>query len=200
VPQATSEQTSALRPTRKLRPLALAIALAATSPGWAQVIDNGDQETVDGSGMSGTQSNPWNLGGKLTIGESGTGELSIINGGAVSNTIGLIGFNSGSEGTVTVTGTGSVWENSDDLYVGRSGTGTLTIADGGAVSNTFGYIGRFLGSEGTVTVTGAGSVWENSSVLAVGSAGTGTLTIADGGAVSNTIGLIGNGYSGTVTV
>ena len=39
---------------------------------------------------------------------------------------------------VTVSGTGSTWDNSGSLYVGREGTGTLLITDGGAVSNTTG--------------------------------------------------------------
>ena len=91
--------------------------------------------TVDGTGSS------WTNSSLLYAGYSGTGTLTIQNGGAVSNTIGYIGVNSGSTGTVTVDGAGSSWTNTGTLYVGNSGTGTLTIQNGGAVSNTFGYIG-----------------------------------------------------------
>jgi T5SS/PEP-CTERM-associated repeat protein/autotransporter-associated beta strand protein len=149
--------------------------------------------TVSGAGSS------WTNSGALAVGYGGTGTLTIQNGGAVSNSIGDIGYNPGSTGTVTVSGAGSSWTNSSDLSVGYGGTGTLTIQNGGAVSNGIGYIGNNPGSTGTVTVSGAGSSWTNSSDLYVG---TGTLTIQNGGAVSNGIGYIGYnpGSTGTVTV
>jgi fibronectin-binding autotransporter adhesin len=146
----------------------------------------------------------WNLGGSdLYVGYGSTGTLTIADGGTVSNNVGNVGRDSGSIGTVTVTGAGSSWSNSGDLHVGYSGTGTLTIENGGSVNNgLFGYVGAFSGGIGTVTVTGAGSTWTNGGELAVGNFGTGTLTIADGGTVSNTAGYVGrNGGSiGTVTV
>ncbi|MCP3470142.1 autotransporter domain-containing protein [Bradyrhizobium sp. CCGUVB1N3] len=152
--------------------------------------------TVDGAGSS------WAHSGNLFVGDSGTGTLTIRNGGAVSSGTGAIGFASGSTGTVTVDGAGSSWANSANLYVGYQGTGTLTIRNGGTVSNGFGYIGYNSGSTGTVTVDGAGSSWANSSDLVVGYFGTGTLTIRNGGTVSNGFGYIGynSGSTGTVTV
>ena len=138
----------------------------------------------------------------LVVGNTATGSLIISDGGAVSDTEGYVGLNSGSNGTVTVTGTGSTWTNSAYLNVGVSGTGSLTISDGGAVSNTYGLVGVEEGSSGTVTVTGTGSRWTNSSHLYVGYYGTGSLTVSDGGEVSNTIGYVGyySGSSGTVSV
>jgi T5SS/PEP-CTERM-associated repeat protein len=152
--------------------------------------------TVTGAGSS------WTNAGTLSVGEAGTGTLTIANGGAVSNTTATIGTNAGATGTAMVTGTGSSWTNSGNLSVGQDGTGTLTIAGGGAVSNVVGAIGANAGSTGTVTVTGAGSSWTNSSNFYVGQNGTGTLTIADGGAVSGLVGIIGAalGTTGTVTV
>ena len=89
------------------------------------------------------------------IGNSGTGDLTITNGGSVSSFKGYIGYNSGSTGTVTVTGAGSVWTNSGAVYVGNSGRGELTINNGGAVSVwSGGYVGYNSGSTGIVTVTG----------------------------------------------
>ncbi|MDX8455575.1 autotransporter domain-containing protein [Mesorhizobium sp. VK9D] len=138
---------------------------------------------------------------QLYVGYSGTGELTIRNGGAVSNIDGYLGLHADSTGTVTVDGVGSTWTNSGDLHVGRGGTGTLTIQNGGKVSNT-GYIGTNGDSTGTATVDGDGSSWTNSGFLAVGWVGTGELTIRNGGAVSNDTGWIGAWAesTGTVTV
>jgi outer membrane autotransporter protein len=166
--------------------------------------------------VSGTDENrkasSWDNSFDLRVGSQGTGTLRIADGGTVSNTVGYIGRNGGSTGTVIVSGTdgngnASSWINDSWLDVGTFGTGTLRIADGGAVSNTVGYIGRYSGSTGTAIVSGTdgngkASSWDNSFDLIVGSQGAGTLRIADGGAVSNTVGYIGryNGSTGTVTV
>lgn len=88
----------------------------------------------------------------LYVGSSGTGTLTISDGGTVSNNYGSIGSNPGSNGTVTVTGTGSTWTNSHSLSVGYGGTGILTISGGGAVSNHLGTIGLVSGSNAMVTV------------------------------------------------
>lgn len=152
--------------------------------------------TVTGTGSS------WTHAGTVAVGESGTGTLTVANGGMVSNASAVIGTNAGATGTVTVIGTGSSWTNAGNLTVGQDGTGTLTIASGGVVSNAVGAIGANAGATGTVTISGAGSSWTNSSILYVGQTGTGTLTIAGGGAVSSLIGLIGADFftTGTVTV
>jgi autotransporter family porin len=133
----------------------------------------------------------------LSVGFSGNGTLDITNGGAVSNTFGFIGRNSGSSiSSVTVDGVGSSWTNSGNLSVGHSGDGTLNISDGGTVSNNRGFIGFGLGSTSSATVDGAGSSWTNSDSLYVGDSGNGTLEITNGGAVSNTVGYIGHKLDG----
>jgi T5SS/PEP-CTERM-associated repeat protein len=146
---------------------------------------------------------------RLSVGNSGTGTLTIQGGGTVSNNIGFIGVNSGSTGTVTVTGAGSTWTNPFGLLVGRTGTGTLTIQNGGAVSDSSGVaafgssIATTVGSIGTVTVTGAGSTWTDVVHIIVGDGGTGTLTIQNGGVVSSGLSSSiggGLGSTGTVTV
>jgi len=134
--------------------------------------------TVTGSGST------WTGGGTMTVGNNGTGSLTISSGGTVSNTSGTIGNVANSVGTATVTGIGSSWANSGDLRVGNSGTAALTISDGGTISNTSGYIGLSVGSIGTATVTGSGSSWTNSSYLYVGNSGTGTLNVQNSGGVT----------------
>ena len=84
--------------------------------------------TVSGEGSI------WANSSELDVGLFGTGELTISEGGSVSNWSGYIGANNGSSGTVTVTGEGSIWSNSYGLYVGNSGTGELTVENGGQVS------------------------------------------------------------------
>lgn len=176
---------------------ALALMLAA-EPGWAQVIDGNDTEIVDGNDPSGTgpgtQPSPWTINTNLIVGDQNGDDAALIirNGGDVSNDIGVLGNDPGASGTVTVTGAGSTWSNSDDLYIGHQGTGTLTIEDGAAVGNVYGYIGYFGGASGTVTVTGSGSTWTNAQDLYVGDSGAGTLIISNGATVSSSAGLISN--------
>jgi T5SS/PEP-CTERM-associated repeat protein/autotransporter-associated beta strand protein len=159
----------------------------------------------------------------MSVGQNNgdNGTLLISNGGQVNNLYSYLGYNSGSSGTVTVTGinangTASTWDTYNDLTVGNSGTGNLTIEDGGQVTNADSYIGNFEGS-GTVLVTGVNvngtaSTWSNSGPLEVGAGefGTGALTIQDGGQVTSSspsygasgTSEIGFSYnsSGTVTV
>src|SRR5947209_6277999 len=113
----------------------------------------------------------------LRVGVSGSGALTIQNGGTVNNTLGIIADQPGSSGTAIVDGVGSAWTNSSDFYVGDAGNGTLTVSNGGAVSNVYGFIGNFSGSSGAATVDGVGSSWTSSADFQVGILGSGTLTI-----------------------
>lgn len=153
--------------------------------------------TVAGSGSG------WLSNSSIYVGMFGTGTLEIVDGGTVSNAqSGYIGNYAGSAGTVSVTGAGSTWANTNYLSVGYMGSGALTIADGGRVTNSYGYIGANLGSIGTASVSGSGSSWENSGDLIVGQLGEGTLAIETGAIVSNASGHIGfgRGAIGKVTV
>ncbi|CAN7657421.1 autotransporter domain-containing protein [Bosea sp. LjRoot9] len=151
----------------------------------------------------------WDLGGvDLTIGDAGTGALTIAAGGAVSDVrYGYIAKQAGSSGALSVTGAGSSWANDlGEIYIGYGGTGTLMVADGGALTTGVFRIGNNAGSNGTATVTGAGTSLTALYQTYVGVAGTGSLTIADGATVSSGGGG-GSGYmggaatgNGTVTV
>ncbi|MEM8574722.1 MAG: autotransporter domain-containing protein [Pseudomonadota bacterium] len=130
------------------------------------------------------------------------GTLLVEDGGRVSNVNGFVGSLDKSEGTVTVTGDGSVWENTGELVVGRNGTGALYIEAGGRVSSNRASIAQNQYSNGVVIVTGDDSVWDNNGNLFVGDSSTGTLTVEDGGEVTTTASYIGNkeNSSGQVTV
>ena len=149
--------------------------------------------TVSGGGAT------WTNSAGLAIGYSGTGQVTIANGGKVLTgpTGGYLGLLAGATGTMTVTDPGSTWNISDQLVVGGflgPGSGTLIVQNGGTVTNTAGIIGYSSGSTGAVLVTGTGSTWTGSGNVSVGLAGTGTFTVAGGGAVN-----VGGG-SGTVVV
>ena len=136
------------------------------------------------------------------------GDVLIITNGGALLTSGWCSIGSyepsSSNNTVTVTGPGSVWNNSGtldtDLVIGDLGPGnSLTIADGGAVFNGPGRIGYFLqdSKNNTVTVTGTGSVWSNRAGLYVGWVGvTNSLTIGPGGSVFATNVYVGSGHTG----
>ena len=139
----------------------------------------------------------WSNSGSLMVsgwGSPGNNRLTISNGGTVQNTTGSIGY-SGTNNSVLVTGSNSLWTNSGALSVGEFSSGSsLVISDGGTVavaSNS--TIGFAVGSSNSVLVTGAGSLWTNSGTLTVGDyTGGNSLVISNGGNVLNTTGTIGN--------
>ncbi len=76
----------------------------------------------------------------IYVGQAGmNSSLTVAEGGAVMNTDTFLGYLAGSSGTGTVTGPGSVWNNSGSVYVGghgsgAGGNGTLTVNDNGLVT------------------------------------------------------------------
>jgi T5SS/PEP-CTERM-associated repeat protein len=121
--------------------------------------------TVDGDGSG------WDLpiSGRLYVGSDGQGTLGISGGGTVQNFSGRIGWGSSGTGLVTVDGDGSQWHNAGSLTVGNAGTGTLEITDGGSVTTgSDAFVGENEDSSGTVTVTGAGSIWQIGGRLDIG--------------------------------
>jgi autotransporter-associated beta strand protein/T5SS/PEP-CTERM-associated repeat protein len=182
--------------------------------------------------VSTTNANPasWTLGGPggfvgnlivgpLMVGGSGTGSLTISNGGAVSTTGNIGNVVIGSVGTGTVTVGSATAPNlaqlstltnnpvnpfqTGALIVGDTGHGTLIINPDGAVSGfPVVTLGHGVGGQGTATVNGGSLV--ASSEVDVGLSGPGTLIIENGGTVTtNSAGiaeLTGSaGSSATVT-
>lgn len=154
--------------------------------------------TVDGEGSN------WYLQSQIAVGYDGQGRLDIANGGSVTGgPIVYLGARTGSMGTVTVDGEGSMLV-AGTLLVGYLGDGTLDISGGAVVENTYGYIGYFDSNTSIVTVDGTGSTWTNDGDLHVGYFGTGMLNITGGGTVNsasaNTFAGHLQGSSGTITV
>ncbi|MCC6124101.1 MAG: autotransporter-associated beta strand repeat-containing protein [Pirellulales bacterium] len=140
---------------------------------------HGLQKTI-AFGTNGAINLNQNENGVLGAGYKGNGTVIIAQGIVVASVGGYLGYQSGSIGTATVTGTGSKWNNSRSLFIGNLGNGTLNIEAGGQVINSGGVLGYQYGSSGTATVSGDGSQWINSGSLYVGDEGTGTLNIGIG--------------------
>ncbi len=177
----------------------IAAFLLTVGPAQSQetrIIDGGESVTIPG-----TYPSPWMPGGVIVVGESGTGRLTIENGGQVVSNFSYIGGNAGSSGTVVVRGAGSHWRTEfaspagpqgAELYIGYWGTGTLIIEDGGSVSNGDAFIGwpRLEGvpstSTGIVRVTGPGSLWSTRGIyLGYNDIGGGTLLVEKGGKINS---------------
>ncbi len=150
-----------------------------------------------GSGMTlkitATQANPPGL----SVGNIGTGELSIYDGGGVESYCAAIGEGAGSHGTCTVNGGASRLDVTEDLHVGYTynAIGRLEIQAGGHAEGNSISLGESASADGTVVVDGPNSTLTSTAVLAVGgiigddgvtgaaAGGTGQLTVQDGASV-----------------
>jgi len=133
------------------------------------------------------------------------GTLNIEAGGHVSSMNAYVGGERGSEGTVSVTGSGSKWTNFVRLEVGSRSRGTVNIRNGGEVSTEvadlyiatvkietegqfstrIAYVGASDPNQrATVSVSGSGSKWTISEDCLIGLVGPGTLNVLDRAAVS----------------
>lgn len=156
----------------------------------------GDTAVGDGVMLVNGAGSTVSVGDELYVGLQGTGQMTVSGGGVVTSAYGTIGsaFNSGSglpsNGAATVTGAGSVWNNTQRLYVGDAGTGALNVRNGGVVNATAGpvVIGRSLGGEGVVTLDGdspsgpGGHLNAAGQTVTVGLGGVGEVTIIGTGA------------------
>jgi T5SS/PEP-CTERM-associated repeat protein len=130
--------------------------------------------------------------GLILVGQSGTGLLTVTNGGSVASFQGSVG-GSGT-GRVILDGPGSTW------FIGEAGlavgNGLITVTSGALLSVSSvddPSLGVFAGSQGTVIVNGAGSRWNNGGQsVYVGQGGTGRLAVSDGGAFTATDLIIDN--------
>jgi len=118
------------------------------------------------------------------VGESEACNVLLITGGGhlynVTNS--WVGYLYGANNNiVTVTGSGSQWDNEGDLYVGNSGAGNgLIITNGGTVNNTSGWIGNdTTASNNTVLVTSSDSAWNNNGDLTIGAVDTAQILLQD---------------------
>lgn len=163
----------------------LTIEDGATVTNTTSMVGHGNS-SMNGTGtvtVRGSSSSWTNSGSLIVGGYYGTGTLNIESGATVSSLYAKLGEQSHSSGTVTVSGAGSRWTNTNYIYVGGSSSGTLNILNGGKVTSSSVTLGLSSGSTGTVLVSGNGAILDITNTLTIGSAGTSTLTIENNGLV-----------------
>ncbi len=152
--------------------------------------------------------------GDFTVGANEQGTLNISGGSDLSNTIGYIGYEAGSVGVATVTGSGSQWNNSGGLFLGGSdtfvgGVGTLNIQDSAQV-NVGNDLNTLPGTALTVSDTGTnGNLWvgngstitnDGAGFIGLSSDSTGVATVSGSGSQWNNSGSLSVGEAGNGTL
>jgi T5SS/PEP-CTERM-associated repeat protein len=139
------------------------------------------------------------LNDDLIIGDAGAGTFNDT--GGTQNVTGnlILGNQAGSQGTYTLSGTGTLNIVADaggnrNLVVGDSGQGAYNQEHGTVVADNL-FIGEQAGSTGTVTVSGPGTILtalDPTSGIAdqIGFYGTGTLDVSDGAEVDSDASLV----------
>ena len=164
--------------------------------------------TIDGASTS------VSVASNMIVGYSGNGTLSISSGGTLTSVAsqatglgGALGYKTGSIGTVTIDGAGSIWNAGESgISIGAAGAGTLTVRNGGAMvagsANPVGslpsgvVIGEGVGAAGNLFVDGADSTFHDAGLLEVGRYGTGTVILTNGGQLQSAGGSLGSGSNG----
>jgi T5SS/PEP-CTERM-associated repeat protein len=136
------------------------------------------------------------LTGQLEIGRSGTGAVTVQNGGTLmtghaGDSQGVfVAAEAGSHGSLLLTGARSSAVNGGQFVVGYSGVGTALIVDRAhlitARNPSVGFamaLAGATGGSGTVVVAGAGSELKANGAICVGQFGTGAMYVQQGGRV-----------------
>jgi len=125
--------------------------------------------------------------GLLRVGDFGNANFTVDSGATVTSRDVTIANSTGSNDTVTISGTGSTWTMSTLSMVGVSGKGTFTVAGGAVVNandtataNSF-NLGDDINGNGILVVTGAGTLFDSAHDVNVGRVSNGTLSLADSG-------------------
>jgi T5SS/PEP-CTERM-associated repeat protein len=163
--------------------------------------------TIELSGISTSHTETWLNNGALTLGNVGTGLLTVANnakvvvtgfsyiGAANTGTINAssgstvasqggaaLGYHANSKGFVIIDD--AAWEIIGGLSIGAAGTGTMNVS-GKSHVKTSGAAELGASATGNGSATIDDSLWEITGNLAVGGGGTGTLVITNGGVVNS---------------
>lgn len=93
--------------------------------------------------------------GYMNVGRFGDGDLTVSSGGSVTGYRLYIGNETGSNGTVLLTGTGSEIEMASRLYIGAYGNGSLTVQDGARLAASDIRIAYDAGVTGSLNIGAA---------------------------------------------
>lgn len=163
---------------------------------------------VTGEVNPGTPITPeWSIPGPLIVGDAAQGTLTITNGSTVRNGDfeSYVGAQAGSDGTVTLTGPGSLWEASTGSWItniGNYGTGSLVVTDGANFKAGQLWLGRFAESSGSAVFQGNDTRAVINAEMYVGVSGNGSLALSDGAQLKGYSAQIGTeaGSSGAAVV
>jgi outer membrane autotransporter protein len=148
-------------------------------PGGVPVL--GDDAVIDLGGAGAAKvTQPGAVAAGLVVGDTASGQLSVLNGASLTTDTGVIGAATGSSGSMSVSGTNAVWTDKGLTTIGSSGTGQLLLLGGGQFNSASVVLGDQSGAKGTVIVNG-GSQWTSTQDITVGSTGSGTLNVLAGG-------------------
>ncbi len=148
----------------------------------------------------------WNLvagpsgaAGDLTIGQSGTGELTVASQAVLTTGALMLGQNAGSDGTLSILyGTGATAAKvtvDSTLTVGGAGKGNIIVSGGAQlVTMREATLGTQADSEGSIRLLGEGTAWTLSGqALTVGQEGTGKLEVRDKARLVDTAAIVAAG-------
>ena len=125
----------------------------------------------------------------LSVGQSNTNTSTItINGGGQISDAGAVLGVYAAQASVTVSDTGSRWDNTGSVFVGTANTntgGSVLVQNGAAGSSGSLSLGVQNGLAATFTLTGAGSSWLNSGALTVSANPLAAFTVSAGGALTS---------------
>ncbi|WP_429597337.1 autotransporter domain-containing protein [Variovorax sp. PvP013] len=128
------------------------------------------------------------LTGAINVGDSGTGRMTVSNGGKLNTVDMLIGNQAEGKGDVTVSAAGSRISAHRDLVVGGKGLGTLSVLAGAGAETGNVYVGERQGGTGTVRVDGRSdglrSRLRADVDIHVGESGHGSMVVSGGGSAS----------------
>jgi T5SS/PEP-CTERM-associated repeat protein len=123
-----------------------------------------------------------------TVELSASGQLNTFKGTSPTGSSGIIAWQAGSIGEVTVRDPASHWQQDGALTVGWYGQGSLTLEGGGSAESLHGIVARMPEGDGSVIITGSDSLWTVLDTLSIGGlptapGGTGDVTVIAGGAL-----------------
>ena len=112
-------------------------------------------------------------------------QLDIVNGGKLSSSTGVIAELDKQVGVVSVSGPGSLWNNTGAMAVGKGGAGDLLVSGGGQVKSNSITVAELVGTGSTLSVDGAGSKVTSAGQLMIGMQSAANMYVKNGGTVSN---------------
>ncbi|GGL29525.1 autotransporter domain-containing protein [Caulobacter rhizosphaerae] len=196
MPNAISRTDPAVPPAPRRRRFLLTTAL--TAPLLLAALDARAGVEIAGSVTPSPATSPtWTVPGTLTVGDTGSGSMTVTEGGVVTSGAGVIGQGGGGEATATVVvdGAGSRWDVSNGLTVGMITPGALTVSQGGAVASDSVLVGYRLQDGARLLVDGAGSSLTTNQ-LTVGLIGDGVGVVRNGGGLLTAQSTVGVGAFG----